>query len=133
MQAEMDKVTKVATLVGGRMARLVVDARKNASGNTQLVDELKRYNRRLEARARLPRPPRGPPGRLPRARAAPRSLRSGPGQLWGVGASRARLAEPGACAAWGGGRAALCVCSSRDAAATSAQPACTSSDAPQRR
>ena len=48
MQAEMDKVTKVATLVGGRMARLVVDARKNASGNTQLVDELKRYNRRLE-------------------------------------------------------------------------------------
>lgn len=44
----MEKVTKVATLVGSRMARLVVDARRNASGNTQLVEELKRYNRRLE-------------------------------------------------------------------------------------
>ena len=53
LQAEMDKVTKVATLVGSRMARLVMDARRNANGNTQLTDELKRYNRRLEAR----RPP----------------------------------------------------------------------------
>ena len=48
MQTEMDKVQKVAMLVGGRMARLVTDARRNASGNTQLTDELKRYNRRLE-------------------------------------------------------------------------------------
>ena len=48
LQAEMDKVTKVATVVGGRLAKLVMDARRNASGNTQLVEELKRYNRRLE-------------------------------------------------------------------------------------
>ena len=47
----MDKVTKVATVVGGRLAKLVMDARRNASGNTQLVEELKRYNRRLEVRA----------------------------------------------------------------------------------
>ena len=51
LQAEMDKVTKVATVVGGRLAKLVMDARRNASGNTQLVEELKRYNRRLEVRA----------------------------------------------------------------------------------
>ena len=49
MQSEMDKVTKVATLVGSRLARLVMDARRSTTGNTQLVEELKRYNRRLEA------------------------------------------------------------------------------------
>lgn len=55
LQAEMDKVTKVATLVGSRLARLVMDARRSSTGNTQLVDELKRYNRRLEVgAARLP-------------------------------------------------------------------------------
>ncbi|KAK9795491.1 hypothetical protein WJX73_005706 [Symbiochloris irregularis] len=48
LQAEMEKVTKVATLVGSRLARLVMDARRSTSGNTQLVDELKHYNRRLE-------------------------------------------------------------------------------------
>ena len=48
LQAEMDKVTKVATLVGSRLARLVMDARRSSTGNTQLVEELKRYNRRLE-------------------------------------------------------------------------------------
>ena len=48
LQAEMEKVTKVATLVGSRLARLVMDARRSTTGNTQLVEELKRYNRRLE-------------------------------------------------------------------------------------
>ena len=48
LQSEMEKVTKVATLVGSRLARLVMDARRSTSGNGQLVEELKRYNRRLE-------------------------------------------------------------------------------------
>ena len=51
LQLEMEKVTKVATLVGSRLARLVMDARRSTTGNTQLVEELKRYNRRLEVAA----------------------------------------------------------------------------------
>lgn len=50
LSSEIEQLNKVASYVGNRVAKVLVGARRANNYNSQLVGELKRWNRRLEVR-----------------------------------------------------------------------------------